>query len=131
MRAQRKHHDLPPRERQIMDILYQLGESSVSDVQNAMPKPAPSYSSVRALLNLLEQKGHLKLRAVGKKYLYRPTVSKDATAHSVLKQLLGSMFDGSPKELAAELLNLSKNKPTKAEFENIAKLVEHNLRKIK
>ena len=123
MRAQRKHHDLPPRERQIMDILYQLGESSVSDVQNAMPKPAPSYSSVRALLNLLEQKGHLKLRAVGKKYLYRPTVSKEATAHSVLKQLLGSMFDGSPKELAAELLNLPGNRISKKELNTLSRML--------
>src|SRR5580704_10492732 len=70
--AKASHLDLGRRERQIMDAIHQLGEASVNDVLDRLPDP-PSYSAVRTMMRLLEEKGFLKHRREGMKYVYRPT----------------------------------------------------------
>jgi BlaI family penicillinase repressor len=75
-RAMTPASGLSRRERQIMDILYQRGKSSASEVREAMAN-APSYSAVRAMLRILEEKGHIAHRAEGLKYVYLPTIARD------------------------------------------------------
>ncbi len=77
-----------------MDIIYERGRAAVSEVRDRLPDP-PSYSAVRAMLRVLEEKGHLRHRQDGPRYLYLATVSRDKARQSALKQLLRTFFDGS------------------------------------
>jgi predicted transcriptional regulator len=118
----RSFEHLSRRERQIMNVIYRLGEALVSDVRDNIPDP-PSYSAVRALLVLLESKGHLKHRKVGRAYLYKPVVSRDKTRHSALKQLMHTFFDGSAENVMAALLG-SSVKLSEDELEKIERLIK-------
>lgn len=95
---------LSRRERQIMDIIYARGQASAADVVAALPDP-PSYSAVRALLRILEQKGHLRHLADGPRYVFLPTVSRDRARRSALRGLVRTFFDGSPAQAAAALID--------------------------
>ena len=86
-----KLEKLSRRERQIMDIIFRLGAVTVNDVLNNLAEP-PSYSTVRALLKVLENKGHLVHQQQGNSYLYKPTVNKEKASQSALKNLLNDMF---------------------------------------
>ena len=89
---------LSRRERQIMDILYQRGKASASEVREAM-EAAPGYSAVRAMLRVLEEKGHVKHQAEGLKYVYVPTVARDKAKRSAVKHVMETFFakrDGLP-----------------------------------
>lgn len=105
-----------------MNVIYRLGEALVSDVRSNMPDP-PGYSAVRALLVLLENKGHLKHRKVGRAYLYRPVVSRDKTRHSALRQLIHTFFDGSVEHVLAALLGASVEL-SQEELEKIEQLIK-------
>ncbi len=94
---------LGARERQIMDIIYGLGEASVGDVHQRLPD-APSYSAVRTMIRLLESKGLLQHRQEGIKYIYRPTQSKQAASKRAIKHLIKTFFSGSPSDAVAALL---------------------------
>jgi len=83
------------RERQIMDIIYARGEATAADVEKALLDDAPSYSAVRALLRVLEDKGFLKHREDGPRYVYLPTQPRAEASRSALKRLLKTFFDGS------------------------------------
>jgi len=89
---------LSRRERQIMEILYQRGKASASEVREAM-ESAPGYSAVRAMLRVLEDKGHAKHQAEGLKYVYVPTVPRDKAKKSAVKHLLDTFFAGSPEQI--------------------------------
>ena len=84
---------LSRRERQIMDILYRSGKASTAGVLEAMPDP-PSYSAVRAMLRVLEEKGHVRHQAEGLKYVYVPTVARDKAKRSAVKHLLEHVLHG-------------------------------------
>lgn len=99
--------DLGRRERQIMDLVYQLEEASVAQVREAMPDP-PSYSSVRTMIRSLEGKGLLKHRREGMKYLYRPTQSKRKVSRSALRHLMTTFFEGSASEAVAAIFESEK-----------------------
>src|SRR5690348_303314 len=86
--------DLSRRERQIMDIAFRRGRVTVSDVQEQMPDP-PSYSAVRAMMKVLEDKGHLRHQQEGLAYVYSPTVSPEAASRSAVSHLLRTFFQGS------------------------------------
>ena len=88
---------LSRRERQIMNIVYQRGHASVADVLADLPD-APSYSTVRALLRILEEKGHLTHQKDGPRYIYRPTQSRHQAGRSALKQIVQTFFDKSIEE---------------------------------
>ena len=94
---------LSRRERQIMDLAYQLGEVAVSDVHERMADP-PSYSAVRALMGTLVEKGHLSHRQAGRRYVYAPTVAADDASASALKRLVETFFGGSPARAAMALV---------------------------
>lgn len=95
---------LSRRERQIMDVIYARGQATAAEVAAALPDP-PSYSAVRALLRILEQKGHLRHQEEGPRYVFLPTVSRDRARRSALRNLVRTFFDGSPAQAAAALID--------------------------
>jgi predicted transcriptional regulator len=114
---------LSRRERQIMDILYQKGKASASDVREGM-EDAPSYSAVRAMLRILEQKGHVKHRAEGLKYIYIPVLGRDKAKRSAVKHLLDTFFSNSPEQVMAALLDVSGMHLTRDELDRMAEMIE-------
>ena len=115
--------DLGRRERQIMEAIYDLGQASVSEVLEALPDP-PSYSAVRAILNNLEEKGHLKREKSGKKFLYLPTVPRKNAQRSVLRRLVSTFFNGSTAQAAASLLEMDGGKLSDEELDRLAQVIE-------
>ncbi|MFC1757492.1 BlaI/MecI/CopY family transcriptional regulator [Planctomycetota bacterium] len=115
--------DLGKRERQIVEAVYRLGEASVSEVLEELPDP-PSYSSVRAMLGLLVEKQQLKFRQDGKRYLYRPAVSKEKVRRSVLRNLLSTFFAGEPIDAMAALLDVSANDLTDDQLKQMKQLID-------
>ena len=95
---------LSRRERQIMDVIYARGQATAAEVTSALPDP-PSYSAVRALLRILEQKGHLRHEEDGPRYVFLPTVSRDRARRSAMRNLVKTFFDGSPAQAAAALID--------------------------
>lgn len=115
---------LSRRERQIMDIIYRMGEATAQDVQERLPSP-PSYSGVRGLLRVLEEKGHVSHRADGARYVYQPTVPREEARDAALRQVLQTFFDGSPAKAVAALLDLSATAMTAEEYGRMEELLEH------
>ncbi|MBK1833697.1 BlaI/MecI/CopY family transcriptional regulator [Roseibacillus ishigakijimensis] len=111
------------RERQILDIIYRLGEATAQEVQDNLPDP-PSYSAVRALLVNLENKELVKHIRVGRRYLYQPVIGEDSAKRSALKNLLGTFFQGKPENLVAALLDPKDQKLSPEEIENIRSLID-------
>ena len=117
---------LPPlsrREREIMDILFARGAATVSDVQAALTAP-PSYSAVRALLRILEEKGHLRHREVEGKYVYEPCLARDKAAKSALERVLETFFGGSLERAVAARLMQPGAKLTQEEYTRLSALIE-------
>ena len=114
---------LSRRERQIMDIIYRQNEATVSEVRQALPDP-PSYSSVRALMGVLEDKGLVKHKKRGRAYLYRPTISQNQARDSALKHVMQTFFDGSVAGVVASLVDLSDKNLSDEDFERLEKLVQ-------
>jgi BlaI family transcriptional regulator, penicillinase repressor len=106
-----------------MDILYRLGSATAAEVQTHLPE-APSYSAVRALLRILEDKGHLKHAYDGPRYVYAPIVSRPVAQRSALKQIVKTFFDGSASQAVAALLDMSAKDLSEAELERLATIVE-------
>ena len=114
---------LSRRERQIMDILYRRGKLSAAAVREAMPD-APSYSAVRAMLRVLEEKGHVKHQAEGLKYVYAPTVGRDKAKRSAVKHLVDTFFADSPAQIVAALLDVSATRLTREELDRMSEMIE-------
>ena len=117
------HRDLSRRERQILDILYQRGQATAADVQNGLPEP-PSYSAVRALLRILEEKGHVRHQQDGPRYVYVPTVARDNAKRSALRHVLQTFFDGSAEQAISALLDESSSNLSSAELDRLARLID-------
>ena len=117
------HQHLSRRERQIMDVIYQRGQATSAEVQENMPDP-PSYSAVRAMLRLLEEKGTLKHEQDGPRYVFKPTLAREKARKSALKQMLETFFDGSTEQAVAALLNLSKSKLSQDELDRLSHMIE-------
>ena len=115
--------NLSRRERQIMDIVYQRGTASVADVQAGLADP-PSYSSVRALLGILVDKGHLKIQEEGPRYLYLPTREQRQVGRSAIKQVLETFFGGSVESAMSALLDAKSAKLSKEEAERLKTIIE-------
>lgn len=114
---------LSRRERQIMDILYQRGKGSASDVREAM-EDAPGYSAVRAMLRVLEEKGHVRHQAEGLKYVYVPVVAREKAKRSAVKHLLDTFFAGAPEQIVAALLDVSATRLTREELDRMSEMIE-------
>ncbi len=114
---------LSRRERQIMDILYRRGSAAAAEIKEDLPH-APSYSAVRAMLRILEEKGHLRHHSDGPRYIFTPVVSRPAAQKSALRQMVRTFFDGSAAQAVAALLDLSARNLSEDELEQLTKLVE-------
>ena len=117
---------LPPlsrRERQIMDILYQRGQAAVGEVQQALDE-APSYSTVRTLLRVLKEKGHVQQRADGPRYVYSPTVSPRRAKRSALRRLVSTFFAGSAEAAMVTLIDMHSAQMTPEEFDRLQELLQ-------
>lgn len=117
------HQDLSRRERQIMDVIYRLERGTVAEILERLPDP-PSYSAVRAMMRILEEKGHLRHEQDGPRYVYSPTVPRDTAKDSALKNVLRTFFGGSTEAAVAALLDLKGEKLTPPELERISRLVD-------
>ena len=112
---------LGKRERQIMDIVYRRGRATASDVLDDLPDP-PTYSTVRAMLRYLEDKGHLRHEQDGPRYVYLPTAPADAVRGSALAHVVGTFFDGSVSTAVAALLE---SKPlSRDEYRRLSRLLD-------
>src|SRR3954454_4403067 len=114
---------LSRRERQIMDVIYRLGRATAAEVMGGLPDP-PSYSAVRAMLRVLEEKGHLRHESRGAQYVFLPTVPREKARRSALKQLVQTFFDGSTEQAVAALLDLSASNLSHDELDRLSDLIE-------
>jgi BlaI family transcriptional regulator, penicillinase repressor len=114
--------DLSRRERQIMDLLFQRGRATAAEVQRGLPDP-PSYSAVRAMLRILEEKGHVRHEQDGPRYVYVARVDRDKARHSALRHLVQTFFDGSTEQAVAALIDGSATRLTDEELARMARMI--------
>jgi predicted transcriptional regulator len=117
------HHDLSRRERQIVDILYAQGRATAAEVQSALPDP-PSYSAVRAMLRILEEKGHVRHEQDGPRYVYVPTLARDNAQRSALQHVLQTFFDGSAEQAISALLDEQSARLSDKELDRLAHMID-------
>jgi predicted transcriptional regulator len=113
---------LSRRERQIMDVIYRRGRATAAEVLEDIPEP-PSYSAVRAMLRLLEEKGHVRHEQDGPRYVFLPIVNRDRARKSALTHVVRTFFDGSATEAVAALLN-DGGKLSDAELDRLSAMIE-------
>ena len=113
---------LSRRERQIMDILHRRGEATASEVLAEMSDP-PSYSAVRALLRVLEQKGRIAHHERGRTYVFRPTASKQTVRRQALRHMVFTFFGGSVEAAASALLDLQQGELDEATRKRLARRI--------
>src|SRR6185436_2906713 len=114
---------LSRRERQIMDALYQAGQATAQEIRAAIPD-APSYSAVRTMLRILEEKGHVRHNLDGTRYVYIPTVTRDKAKRSALKHVVNTFFDGSASQVMAALFELSPRDLGDEELTRLRRLID-------
>lgn len=116
--------DLGRRERQIMEVIYRLGRATASEVREALPDP-PSYSGVRAMLRILEEKGHLKHVQDGVRHVYSPTLPRDEARESALRHVVRTFFADSTAAAMAALLDATEAPPSDEELDTLARLIDN------
>jgi BlaI family penicillinase repressor len=114
---------LSRRERQVVDILLSVGEGTASEIRKRLPE-APSYSAVRALLRVMEEKGVLTHKSDGPRYVYKPVMAAGKARQSILKQVLDNLFHGSREQLVAALLDPSADKISPEELDRLSAKIE-------
>lgn len=115
-------HQLTRRERQIMDVLFQRGTATVAEVLESLADP-PSYSSVRTLLGVLEEKGFVRHSEDGPRYVYSPTIEKENARRSALRHLRDTFFSGSAEKVMAALLDDGDSGVSDGELERLSELI--------
>ncbi|MCK4763777.1 MAG: BlaI/MecI/CopY family transcriptional regulator [Candidatus Aminicenantes bacterium] len=115
--------NLSRRERQIMDIIYELEEATAAQVLELLPAP-PSYSAVRALLKVLEEKGHLTHKQDGPRYVFLPVLPREEAGQNALKHLMKTFFDNSTEEMMAALLGISEEEMSGKDYDRLSALIE-------
>jgi predicted transcriptional regulator len=113
---------LSRRERQIMDALYRLERATAADIQEQLAPP-PSYSTVRAQLRVLEEKGHVKHVEEGLRYIYMPVVARKTARRSALRHLVETFFEGSAGNAVAALLGGEAAKLSREELDRISRMI--------
>jgi len=115
-------HHLSRRERQIMDVLHARQQATAAEVRAALPDP-PGYSAVRALLRILEEKGHIRHRKDGVRYVYLPRASRETASRAALQRVLATFFGGSVNQALAALLDVSDTKLSDAELRRLQEII--------
>ena len=113
---------LSRRERQIMDIIYARAQASVAEVHQAIPD-RPSYSSIRALMRILERKGHLRHKSVAGRYVYLPIRSRQEASRSALRRLIETFFEGSAERAMAAMIESSDAPPSREQLDRLERLI--------
>lgn len=121
--SQPMHAELSRRESQIMDAVYRLGEATAEAIRAELPD-APSNSSVRKLLSILEDKGHLEHRTEGRRYVYFPSTPPETARRSALMHLVDTFFDSSASKAAAALLSMSEDELSGDDLDELSALIE-------
>jgi BlaI family penicillinase repressor len=116
------HLDVSRRERQILDVLFARKRATAAEIQANLPD-APSYSAVRALLRILETKGHVRHEQDGPRYVYVPVIARDSAKRSALAHLVRTFFDGSTEEAVAALLDGESTRLSNAELDRLSGLI--------
>lgn len=116
---------LTKRERQIMDVLYKLEQATVGEVL-AQLENQPHYSTVRAQLRILEQKGHVRHEEQGLRYVYFPVVPRDVARRSALRHLIDTFFDGSVENVVSALLGGEVRKPSPEELSRLRQMISRS-----
>jgi predicted transcriptional regulator len=114
---------LSRRERQIMDALYQAGRATAAEIRAALPD-APSYSAVRTMLRILEEKGHVRHNLEGPRFVYIPTLARDKAKRSALKHVVNTFFDGSASQVMAALFELSPKDLEDDDLDRLRRLID-------
>lgn len=106
-----------------MELIYAAGRATATEVLERLPDP-PSYSSVRALLRILESKGHLRHVVEGTRYVFLPTLTPDRARRSAMRSMLQTFFEGSPEKAVAALLDVSRSEMSEADLDRISHLID-------
>jgi predicted transcriptional regulator len=114
---------LSRRERQILDVLYSRGRATAAEVRAGLPDP-PSYSAVRAMLRILETKGHIRHEQDGPRYVFVPTLSSNAAKRSALRHLVNTFFDGSASQVMAALFEMSARELDDEDLARLRRLID-------
>jgi predicted transcriptional regulator len=125
-----RHNDLSKRERQVMDVVYKKQNVSAKDVWKEIPD-IPSYSAVRSILSILEEKGFLEHRRHGKQYIYSPTLSPKKASNSALKQVLTTYFDNSLEKVVTTMLEMHSTELTDADYKRLSGLIDMARKEVK
>ncbi len=123
MTGKKDPQQLGRRERQILDIVFRLGEASVGGVRAEMPDP-PAYDSVRTMIRVLERKGFLKHRREGTKYVYCPTKSREKVSRSAIAHLMKTFFAGSATDAMAAMLDVAAEEITENDLDRMTQLID-------
>lgn len=119
----RKEKGLSRRERQIMDALYRLGKAPAAEIRDAIPDP-PSYTAVRTMLTILQEKGHVRFERDGAKYVYEPVVPRDEMAKSVIDGVVKNFFGGSIERVVATLIDSQEAKLTEEQISGLQAIID-------
>lgn len=106
-----------------MDVLYRLGRATAAEIQQSIPDP-PSYSAVRAMLRVLEEKKHIRHEEKDLRYVFVPIVPRDKARRSAIRHLLDTFFEGSPEQAVATLLDVSSRSLSAEDYDRLAALIE-------
>ena len=115
-------HSLSRRERQIMDVLHRIPRATAATIREEMPSP-PSYSAVRALLRILEDKGHVRHSIDGPRYVYEPVAPRATMRQSALRHLVRTFFNGSTEDAVAALIDAADTKLTRKQLDDLARRI--------
>jgi predicted transcriptional regulator len=118
-----KQHTLSRRERQIMDVLYRLGRATAAEIHQKLPDP-PGYSAVRAMLRVLEEKGHIRHEEKDLRYVFLPVITREKARRSAVRHLVDTFFDGSPQQAVATLLDMPGARLSDEEFDRLTALID-------
>jgi predicted transcriptional regulator len=121
---------LSKRERQIMDAIYRRGRATAAEVRAEMPD-APTYTTVRGLLRILERKGHIRHEENGTRFIYSPSLPRQRAGASILSHIVRTFFDGSAANAMAAMLGSTERSVNAAELERLSDLVKKERRKMK
>ncbi len=116
-------NQLSRRERQIMEVIYSRGRATAAEVRENLPDP-PSYSAVRAMLRILEDKGHLRHTSDGPRYVFSPTVPREEASETALKRIVQTFFGGSPENAVAALLDLDEAQFDSEALDRLAGIID-------
>ena len=121
--VRKKSVELSRRERQIVDALYGLGKASAAEIREAIPNP-PSYTAVRTHLSILHERGQVKYRSDGTRYIYEPVVPREKMAESAISRVMQTFFDNSVEKVVSTLINRKESNLSAEQLDRLADIIE-------